>query len=113
MVGVCVWVVCNPFSKFCVRLWWKAAEVEPGAVTAPAVSLPKLSSSKGNWNGMVTGTSPPNMPNGLREAVVTFGFVTDSGDVMSVNGAVFARRDAAADCTVAAVTGDPEADGCL
>lgn len=77
-----------------VILWWIAAEVEHGDV-APAVSLPKVSNSKGNWNGILTGTRPPNMPNGLSEVVVTLGLVTDNGAVIRVKGDVFARRDAA------------------
>lgn len=52
------------------------------------------------------------MPNGLSEVVVTLGLVTDNGAAIRVKGEVLARRDAA-DCTVAAVTGAPEAGGCL
>lgn len=77
-----------------VRLWWKAAEVDPEAVVTPAVSVPKPRSSKGNWKGMVTGTRPPSIPKG-----VTVWFVTDKGDVMRVRGEALANNDApAVDC---------------
>ena len=63
-------------------------------VVTPAVSVPKPSSSKGNWKGMVTGTRPPSIPKG-----VTFRFVTDNGDVMRVRGEALANNDApAVDC---------------
>ena len=77
-----------------VRLWWKAAEVDPEVAVTPAVSVPKPRSSKGNWKGMVTGTRPPSIPKG-----VTFWFVTDKGDVMRVRGEALANNDApAVDC---------------
>ena len=97
---------CKLFSKFWVRLWWRAAEVDPEVAVTPAVSVPKPSSSKGNWKGMVTGTRPPSIPKG-----VTVWFVTDKGDVMRVRGEALANNDApAVDCTLAVTTEDPEAE---
>lgn len=83
-----------------VRLWWKVAEVDPEVVVTPAVSVPKPSSSNGNWKGMVTGTRLPSIPKGVSGADVTFWLVTDRGDAMRVKGEAFASNDApVVDCT--------------
>jgi len=88
------------FHSLWVRLWGKAAEVDPEVVVTPAVSVPKPSSSKGNWKGTVTGTRPPSIPKGVNGADVTFWLVTDRGDAMRVRGEALASNDApAVDCT--------------
>lgn len=87
----------NPKPQFYllwVRLWWKAAEVDPEVVVTPAVSVPKLRSSNGNWKGIVTGTRLPSIPKGVSGVDVTFWLVTDNGDAMRVKGEAFASNDA-------------------